>query len=201
VSQISRPTSQSRDICAVCTAAWSARFKKIASDADNLFAGAPTEEKHSMPKFVRSRKFVIATAVVGVGALGVGVAGAVGGLGATPGPSANAGAHPAPEATGSSLPPAASAGSGNAASVPVTTTLAPETPAAAPESTGTPGVGEAPASIPDTALNATEGTFGNTVLNILGTTAPGPERGAAISEAAHDKPGPTLPDQANSHKP
>jgi len=157
-----------------------------------------------MPKFLRSRKFVIATAVVGVGALGVGVAGAVGGIGAKPGPNANAGSHPAPQATGSSLPAAASAGSGNAASAPVTTTVAtptPPTPDVAPENVGTPDVGEAPASIPDTALNATEVTFGNTVLNILGTTAPGPERGAAISEAAQSKPGPTLPDQANSHKP
>jgi hypothetical protein len=159
-----------------------------------------------MPKFLRSRKVVVTAAVVGVGALGIGVAGAVGGVGSTPGPSDESNGHAAPEATGSSLPPAASAGSGNAATAGADNAADP----AVPETAGTPDIGEAPASIPDAALNATEGTPGNTVLNDLLNTAPGADRGATISGDMQQDLAPTtptvpdtahVPDAASGHKP
>src|SRR5689334_20556129 len=81
----------------------------------------------NMSKFLRSRKMVIATAVAGVGVLGVGVAGAVGGIPITPGPSEHADSHPAPEATTVTLPAAASAGSGNAAAPPAPAAAASDT--------------------------------------------------------------------------
>jgi hypothetical protein len=145
------------------------------------------------------RKIMIATAIAGVGALGVGVAGAVGGISVTPGPSDHADSHPAPQATSVTVPDAASAGSGNAATPPaapntdVATDAAPDVSAQ-----GAPSAGEAPsASDLSTALDATSGTPGNTVLNDLINTAPGPERGSTISGDAHDvAPSPPVPDTA-----
>ena len=164
-------------------------------------------------KFLHSRKLFIAAAVAGVGVLGVGVAGAVGGISATPGPSQHADSHPAPQATSVTLPEAASAGSGNAAAPPV--------PDAAPaqsvssdgvpdvSSDGAPGVGEAPSeSNLATALDSTSGTPGNTVLNDLINTAPGPERGSTITRDAQNiaptPPVPAtapLPEHATNHMP
>jgi hypothetical protein len=145
-----------------------------------------------MPKFLRSRKLVIATAVAGVGVLGVGVAGAVGGISVTPGPSDHAGSHPAPEATSATLPAAASAGSANASAA----TSQPEV------TEGTPSVGDAPSeSNLSTALDQTAGTPGNTVLNDLINTAPGADRGATIASdaqsfASTQAPTPPVPDTA-----
>src|SRR4051812_13193047 len=134
-------------------------------------------------KFLHSRKLIIATAVAGVGVLGVGVAGAVGGISVTPGPSAHADSHPASQATSVTLPDAAYAGSGNAAAPPVPDAGAAQNVSSdsAPDvaSEGAPGVGEAPSeSNLATALDSTSGTPGNTVLNDLINTAPGPERGS-----------------------
>jgi hypothetical protein len=140
-----------------------------------------------MPKFLRSRKMVIATAVAGVGVLGVGVAGAVGGIPISPGPSDDAGSHPAPQATSVTVPPAASAGSGNAAAAPD-----------AASAQDTPGVGEAPSeSDLSTALDATSGTPGNAVLNDLINTAPGADRGSTIAGDAQTlASSPPVPDTA-----
>lgn len=152
------------------------------------------------------RKILIAAAVAGVGALGVGVAGAVGGIPISPGPSDNAGSHSAPEATTVSLPDAASAGSGNASA----SAAAPadvQAPASDPGvAASTPGVGEAPSeSELSTALAATEGTPGNTVLNDLINTAPGSDRGATISGDAQElgsaNADSQVPEQASSHRP
>ena len=159
------------------------------------------------------RKIVVASAIVGVGALGIGVAGAVGGIPVSPGPSDHADSHPAPQATTVTLPDAAYAGSGNAAvTAPPSTppgTDAPSAGDAAPTSptTGAPGIGEAPSeSNLATALDSTGSTPGNTVLNDLITTAPGPDRGSTISgDARSNAPTPTVPDtvpsQATSHMP
>ncbi len=160
-----------------------------------------------MSKFLRSRKMVIATAVAGVGVLGVGVAGAVGGIPITPGPSEHADSHPAPDATTVTLPAAASAGSGNAAAPPAPDTSSGSAPDVS--SDGAPGAGEAPSeSNLATALNSTSGTPGNTVLNDLINTAPGPERGSTIAgDAQNIAPTPPvpdtapLPDQAINHMP
>jgi len=159
-----------------------------------------------MTKFLRSRKIVVATAVVGVGALGVGVAGAVGGIGISPGPSDNAGSHPAPEATTVTLPDAASAGSGNAASPPAPNAAA---DAQGASSESVPGVGDAPSAADlATALDSTSGTPGNTVLNDLVNTAPGADRGSTIAgDAQNIAPTPPVPDtapvpdEATSHMP
>jgi hypothetical protein len=121
-----------------------------------------------------SRRFVVATAVAGVGVLGLGVAGAVGG--SSSGPSDNAGNHPSAHATDTTLPAAASTGPEN---VPT----GPENAASA--NTGVPAAGVAPsASELATALDATGDTPGNTVLNILIETAPGPDRGQQIASTA-----------------
>jgi hypothetical protein len=153
------------------------------------------------PKVRNPRKILIAAAVAGVGALGVGVAGAVGGIPISPGPSDSAGSHPAPEATTVSLPDAASAGSGNASAAADVQAPPPDPGANA----ATPEAGVAPSeSELSTALDATEGTPGNTVLNDLINTAPGPDRGATISDDAKGfaaSQAPDLPEQANSHRP
>jgi hypothetical protein len=161
-----------------------------------------------MTKFLRSRKALVATAVAGVGALGVGVAGAVGGIPVAPGPSDEAGSHPAPQATSVTLPDAAYAGSGNAAAAPAAADTSTDVSTDA-ESEGAPAAGVAPsADSLATALDATGDTPGNTVLNDLVNTAPGPDRGSTISGDARDiAPTPPvpdtapLPDEATSHMP
>jgi hypothetical protein len=154
-----------------------------------------------MPRKRLPHKLVIATAIVGVGVLGIGAAGAVGGIPISPGPDSHAGSHPAPEATEVTLPEAASAGSSNAASPP-----APATPDVSSDA-APPGVGDAPAaSNLSTALDATSGTPGNTVLNDLVNTAPGADRGRTIAgDAQQIAPTPPgldsapIPDAATSH--
>jgi len=144
-------------------------------------------------KFMRSRRFLIAGAVVGIGALGVGAAGAVTGGDSTPGPNPAAGDHPNSHAT-ETIPSV----------VDTPTTHGPSNPV---ENAAAPGVGEAPtADALANALAHNEGTFGNTVLNDLLNTAPGPDRGATISSDAqsHTPPRPSLPDAAangQSHRP
>jgi hypothetical protein len=122
----------------------------------------------------------------------------VGGISVTPGPSDHADSHPAPQATTVTLPDAASAGSGNAATPPTPDAAAASEAAPEVAASGAPAAGEAPSEANlATALDATSGTPGNTVLNDLVNTAPGPERGSTISGDAREiAPTPPIPDAA-----
>jgi hypothetical protein len=141
----------------------------------------------------RSRKLLLATAVAGVGVLGVGVAGAVTAGDNTPGPNP-AGAEHANSQAWETLPSAVNTPTSNG-------------PSSASHAAGAPGSGEAPSSDSlSTALIKTEGTPGNTVLQDLINTAPGADRGSAISgDAKNIAPAYTsLPEQAGAgttHKP
>jgi hypothetical protein len=156
----------------------------------------------------RSKRLAVAGTLAATMLLGgLTVAGALGGVTSTPGPDSHSEPHPASQSDLATLPDPALDGKANAgdlagaASLDVT-------------ATNVPAAGEAPSGASlSTAMEHTEGTPGNAVLDTLVNTPPGSERGMAIADNAqtlgqaerdaHAVPPPT-PDSAQdglSHKP